>query len=85
MCHRPGPGTAWTGDFWLKCIAKLKMLETLFFWKVWTFLKVLKYFWILGKYAGWFLKTKIVVLVNQRTLHSGGVSRGRVDGCGCWR
>ena len=25
------------------------------------------------------------VFANQPTVHNGGVSRGRVSGCGCWR
>ena len=31
---------------------------------------------------GYFLKTKSSVLANQPTVHSCGVSRGRVRGCG---
>ena len=34
---------------------------------------------------GWFPKTKVSVLANQLTVHSGGVSRRRVRGCGCMR
>ena len=29
-------------------------------------------------------KDKKIYLANQPTVHSGGVSRGRVSGCGCW-
>ena len=30
-------------------------------------------------------KEKKIIMANQTTVHSGGVSRGRLTGCGCWR
>ena len=41
-------------------------------------------FWVWSfVYVGWFPKTKMHILANQPTVHSGQVSRGVVFGCGC--
>ena len=58
-----------------ECIAKIGKLRPLFLLKVWTI------FWV------WRRKKWVVgsVGVNQPTENSGGVSRGRVCGCDCWR
>ena len=86
--HRPGPDTAQTGDFWSKTILlKLKKNSYILICYFFCFCYFFGFYIFL---LFFFIENSLVfqeffsVLVNQPTVHSGLVSRGRVRGCQCW-
>ena len=73
LCHRRKLTYRWTGDFWLKEY-RLYCHSSRHFWGF----VALMIFSVLIFVCFW-------VFANQQTEpNNGGVSRGRVCGCGCW-
>ena len=66
------------------CTVKLAKLSNHIFWKVVTFFG--SFYILLGLGVNRLVpQENMSVLAKQPTVRSGGVSMGRVCGCGCWR
>ena len=70
LCHTWKPASRWTGDFWSVA-------------NNWIPLDIFMFCCFNNYFA--FKKLGFWVFANQPTVHNGGVSRGRLCGCGCWR